>query len=60
MINIKELDILTKKLEDRNIKIETIFQKLENFKIATPSWGYSEGGTRFHVFKDKIAARDLI
>ena len=57
---VDELDILTKKLEERNIKIETIFQKLENFKIATPSWGYSEGGTRFHVFRDKFAARDLM
>ena len=57
---VDELEILTKKLADRNIDVENILHKLDNFKIATPSWGYSEGGTRFHVFRDKNAARDLI
>ncbi|MBD3255972.1 MAG: sugar isomerase [Candidatus Lokiarchaeota archaeon] len=32
---------------------------LNRFKIATPSWAYSEGGTRFAIFLDKYAAKTL-
>ena len=55
-----EFEILSKKLEQRNVNVEQTIKKLENFKIGTPSWGYSEGGTRFHVFQDPYAARDVI
>lgn len=46
-------------LDSRGLELDSILKKLENFKIATPSWAYSEGGTRFHVFKDKEAAEGL-
>ncbi|MGV9173841.1 MAG: TIM barrel protein [Promethearchaeia archaeon] len=46
-------------LEARGRTLDEVMNKLENFKIATPSWAYSEGGTRFHVFKDKEAAQNL-
>ena len=28
-------------------------------RIETPSWGYADSGTRFHVFKQKSAAHTL-
>ncbi len=34
---VDELEILSKKIADRNIKVEHILHKLEYFKIATPS-----------------------
>ncbi|MHA1292604.1 MAG: TIM barrel protein [Promethearchaeota archaeon] len=46
-------------LINRGLELDNLIEKLENFKIATPSWAYSEGGTRFHVFKDKYAATNL-
>lgn len=55
-----EYGLLTKKLENRNVDVDTILKKLEFFKIGTCSWAYSEGGTRFQVFPDEYAARDLV
>jgi L-rhamnose isomerase/sugar isomerase len=34
-------------------------EKLKEQRIETPSWGYADSGTRFHVFKQKSAAHNL-
>jgi len=39
---------------------KSIKKLLKEQKIETPSWGYSDSGTRFHIFKQKGAARNLI
>ena len=38
---------------------EQIFQRLDAFKIETPSWGYSNTGTRFGKFLQPAAARNI-
>jgi L-rhamnose isomerase/sugar isomerase len=40
---------------DRN----TVKQKLKQQRIETPSWGFADSGTRFHVFRQKSAAHTL-
>lgn len=38
---------------------ERIFQALDKFRIETPSWGYSDTGTRFGKFLQDAAAIDI-
>lgn len=38
---------------------EQIKYEIKSLKIETPSWGYGLSGTRFKVFHDKEAARDI-
>lgn len=38
---------------------ERIFQALNEFRIETPSWGYSDTGTRFGKFLQDAAAIDI-
>lgn len=52
-------DSFKQELTNRGINFDDIIERLESFKIGTNSWGYSEGGTRFYVFKDKYAAKGL-
>jgi len=33
-------------------------EKVKNFKVEVPSWGFSDSGTRFHVFQIPGAARN--
>lgn len=46
-------------LQERDISIETLIEKILQFKIETPSWGYGNSGTRFKVFPWPGAARNL-
>ncbi|GHO80034.1 L-rhamnose isomerase [Ktedonobacter sp. SOSP1-85] len=39
--------------------IEQVIAHIQTFSIETPSWGYSNSGTRFKVFPWPGAARDL-
>ncbi len=41
------------------MKISEIKEKLKSQKIETPSWGYSNSGTRFKVFKQEGAAQNI-
>ena len=38
---------------------ETIHRALDSFRIETPSWGYSDTGTRFGKFHQPASAIDL-
>jgi len=58
-----ELDALYRELEsrliDRGIDVDKVKSKLKSQRIETPSWGYGNSGTRFAVFKEPGAARDI-
>ena len=41
------------------ISTNEIKRHLKTQRIETPSWGYADSGTRFHVFKQKSAAHTL-
>ncbi|HOP95342.1 MAG TPA: L-rhamnose isomerase [Dictyoglomaceae bacterium] len=55
----KSYEILKNKLEEKGIDIKKVEEKLKSFKVETPSWGYADSGTRFAVFKQKGAARNV-
>ena len=39
--------------------IDTVVEKIQQFTVETPSWGYGDSGTRFKVFHWPGAARTL-
>lgn len=43
----------------KKTEIEMIKKRLKNQKIETPSWGYGDSGTRFKVFHQEGAAREV-
>jgi len=51
--------ILKSSLEEKGINVGKVEKKLKALKIETPSWGYSDSGTRFAIFKQKEAARSV-
>ena len=51
--------VLTEVLSDQGIDVEGVKDKLKAQEIETPSWGYGNSGTRFGVFKQPGAARDV-
>ena len=50
---------LAEMLAGRGIEVEEVKAQLKAQEIETPSWGYSNSGTRFGVFKQPGAARDI-
>jgi L-rhamnose isomerase/sugar isomerase len=50
---------LAEVLSDQGIDVEGVKDKLKAQEIETPSWGYGNSGTRFGVFKQPGAARDV-
>lgn len=46
-------------LRKQNIEIDAVVEKIQQFTIETPSWGYGDSGTRFKVFPWPGAARTL-
>ena len=46
-------------LSGQGIEVEEVKAKLKAQEIETPSWGYGNSGTRFGVFKQPGAARDV-
>ncbi len=41
------------------INIDAVVERIQQFTIETPSWGYGDSGTRFKVFHWPGAARTL-
>jgi L-rhamnose isomerase len=37
-------------LEKQTLDIEAVLEKVQQFTVETPSWGYGDSGTRFKVF----------
>ena len=50
---------LAEMLSGQGIEVEEVKAKLKAQEIETPSWGYGNSGTRFGVFKQPGAARDV-
>jgi len=46
----REFNFLAENLEKRGLNIESLIQKLQDMKIAIPSWALGTGGTRFGRF----------
>jgi len=58
--NMEELySALEEKLRSKGIDVELVKAKLKSQHIETPSWGYGDSGTRFKVFKQPGAARNV-
>ena len=55
----KAYSLLAEDLSARGINVRLLEQALQKFTIETPSWGYGNSGTRFGVFKEPGAARDI-
>ena len=51
--------VLVDQLTERGIDLEKVKTRLKAQQIETPSWGYGNSGTRFKVFREPGAARDL-
>ena len=46
----EDFDYLANKLNRRNVRIEDLVAKAQQFQVAVPSWGVGTGGTRFARF----------
>lgn len=51
--------ILAEELDERGVDIDHVKSLLKSQRVETPSWGYANSGTRFGVFKQVGAARNL-
>ncbi|MFQ3549707.1 MAG: L-rhamnose isomerase [Armatimonadota bacterium] len=52
----EEYKILIDKLSNRGVDVESVKNRLKKQKIETPSWGYSDAGTRFGSYKQSGSA----
>jgi L-rhamnose isomerase / sugar isomerase len=50
---------LAEALTERAVDVEAIERRLAGLEIETPSWGYGDSGTRFAVFSQPGAPRDV-
>ena len=46
-------------MHERGVDLEATLDELRQLEIETPSWGYGDSGTRFHVFPWPGAARTV-
>jgi L-rhamnose isomerase / sugar isomerase len=46
----EDYEYLSKKLRRKNVEIEKLVERAQNFRVAVPSWGVGTGGTRFARF----------
>ncbi|MBN1552981.1 L-rhamnose isomerase [bacterium] len=53
------LKVLVDKLTVQGIDVEQVKNKLKNQKIELPSWGFSDSGTRFQIFKQPGVPRNI-
>lgn len=51
-----EFDVLCEKLVARGVNIEKVKERLKCQRIETPSWGYSDSGTRFGTYRQPGSA----
>jgi len=59
MNSIDQKKFTMEQLAIRGVDVEAVKLALRNQVIETPSWGYGNSGTRFAVFKQLGAARDI-
>ena len=62
-INEKNLEVrfsaLAEDLNEQGVDVDQVMERLMEQEVETPSWGYGNSGTRFGVFKQPGAARDV-
>jgi L-rhamnose isomerase/sugar isomerase len=46
-------------IRERGVDVDTTLTRLRQLEIETPSWGYGDSGTRFHVYPWPGAARTV-
>jgi L-rhamnose isomerase / sugar isomerase len=51
-------EILSESLAARVVDVDRVEVRLRSQRVATPSWGYGNSGTRFRVFPQLGAPRD--
>lgn len=54
-----EYTLLRRRLEDDGIDVNTVEARLRTQQVETPSWGYADSGTRFGVFRQPGAPRNV-
>ena len=52
-------ELLAEEIETQGINIDDVKDRLKKQHIETPSWGYGDSGTRFGVFRQAGAARNV-
>ncbi|MFQ6040950.1 MAG: L-rhamnose isomerase [Candidatus Poribacteria bacterium] len=52
-------ELLAEEIETQGIDVEDVKDRLKKQHIETPSWGYGDSGTRFFVFRQPGAARNV-
>ena len=52
-------NLLAEDLDKQDVRIEAVKDLLKQQHIETPSWGYGNSGTRFGVFQQLGAARNV-
>ena len=52
-------NLLAEDLDKQGVRIELVKDLLKQQHIETPSWGYGNSGTRFGVFQQPGAARNV-
>jgi L-rhamnose isomerase/sugar isomerase len=55
----EDLNAIALLLKRRGVDIETIIEGAASFEVAVPSWGFSQGGTRFGRFPIRGEPRDV-
>ena len=55
----EDLDSLRSQLDRRGLPFDRIIRQAMKFSVALPSWGFSQGGTRFGRFPAKSEPRSL-
>ena len=55
----EDFEHLGRKLRRRNVDIEALVARAQEFRVAVPSWGVGTGGTRFARFPGPGEPRDI-
>src|SRR4051812_113292 len=58
MTTAQEYEDLTRRLENGNVDLASVEDRLRAQRLETPSWGYGDTGTRFAVFPQRGVPRD--
>ncbi len=54
-----DLNAISLLLKRRGVDIEAVIEESSSFEVAVPSWGFSQGGTRFGRFPIRGEPRDV-
>jgi len=57
--HVRSLDLLREQLGQKDIDVEAVLAKIQQFQIAIPSWALGAGGTRFGRFRMGGEPRNL-